>query len=371
MARYLFSSHDGYGLGHARRNTLIAQALLRHDPLAEIVVVSGISPKRWVFSVPRIQVVHVPPLVKDADGSYATSRTTFEGAVAERQRIFRREVESFRPDVVIVDRHPFGIADELRDGLVTAKESGASLILGLRDVLDEPSIVQGELEGRGWRGATDLYDRFLVYGSRNLCDHEEEYGLPVTPSYCGFVTEVAPAASSTRDLLVVAAGGGGDGERVFELGASILAANRLWRGLLAVGPYANERAVESLGIHEPDRIEVRRNVQGYTSILTRAWGTIQMAGYNSTFEALGAGLRPILVPRRSPRREQAIRATRLAALGLADVVDSGASYSEVMWFLGRDRLLDSGSLSSAGISLDGAERAAELVSSMVARPAST
>jgi predicted glycosyltransferase len=92
VARYLFSSHDGYGLGHTRRNTLIAQALLNHDPYAEITVVSGISPKRWVFSVPGIKVVHVPPLIKDADGSFKSSQTTFEAAVAERQRVFKREI---------------------------------------------------------------------------------------------------------------------------------------------------------------------------------------------------------------------------------------------------------------------------------------
>jgi len=52
-------------------------------------------------------------------------------------------------------------------------------------------------------------------------------------------------------------------------------------------------------------------------------------------------------------------------MGLADVVDSGASCSEVTWLLGRSRLLENGSLHSAGISLDGAQRAAELLASMV------
>lgn len=371
MARYLFSSHDGFGLGHARRNTLIAKALLEHDRDAEIVVMSGISPKRWIFSAPNIRVVHVPPLVKGSDGSYASSESTFEEAVAERRRIFSREVESFRPDVVVVDRHPFGVADELRHGLTEARNQGANLLLGLRDVLDDPSIIEGELAGKGWSGATDLFHQFLVYGSRSLCDHQAEYGLPVEPTYCGFVTEVVADSGFERDLLVVAAGGGGDGEQVFRIGAGILSTNPQWKGLLAVGPYANEELLDSLGILEPGRIEVRRNVQDYASVLSRAFATIQMAGYNSTFEALGAGLRPILVPRRSPRREQAIRATRLAAMGLADVVDFGASHSEIMWLLGQSRLLNPVSLSSAGIHLNGADRAARILSSSVLRPAST
>ncbi len=31
MATYLFSSHDGYGLGHVRRNVLVAREILRHE----------------------------------------------------------------------------------------------------------------------------------------------------------------------------------------------------------------------------------------------------------------------------------------------------------------------------------------------------
>ncbi len=86
-----------------------------------------------------------------------------------------------------------------------------------------------------------------------------------------------------------------------------------------------------------------------------------MAGYNSTLEALAAGIKPVLVPRRTPRREQAIRAARLAGLGLADMVDEDASVEEVLWLLRRDRLLPPGALSSAGLALDGAERAAETI----------
>jgi predicted glycosyltransferase len=83
-----------------------------------------------------------------------------------------------------------------------------------------------------------------------------------------------------------------------------------------------------------------------------------MAGYNSTFEALAAGIRPILVPRRHPRREQLIRASRLAALGLADVLDEDIGPADVSWLLDHARRLDPERLETAGISLDGAQRAA-------------
>ncbi|NUS50408.1 MAG: hypothetical protein HOQ22_05120, partial [Nocardioidaceae bacterium] len=56
--------------------------------------------------------------------------------------------------------------------------------------------------------------------------------------------------------------------------------------------------------------------------------------------------------------EQAIRAGRLAALGLADVVDEGADVGEVAWLLGRPRTLRPDALQDAGIDLDGAGNAA-------------
>ena len=43
MARYLFFSHDGFGLGHVRRNTLVARALLGREPEAEVAIVTGLA----------------------------------------------------------------------------------------------------------------------------------------------------------------------------------------------------------------------------------------------------------------------------------------------------------------------------------------
>ena len=62
MSRYLFSSHDGFGLGHVRRNTLIARALLAQDPDAEIALVTGVAMRPAWLGDERMHVVEVPPL---------------------------------------------------------------------------------------------------------------------------------------------------------------------------------------------------------------------------------------------------------------------------------------------------------------------
>jgi predicted glycosyltransferase len=363
MARYLFSSHDGFGLGHVRRNTLIARAVLARDPDAEVTIVTGLALKPAWLQHERMTVVQVPSLVKHSSGPYRNPTLPFEQALAGRAALFADTVAEVRPDVVVVDRHPYGIGGELQEGLHRARSLGSSLVLGLRDVLDEPRVVATELSGAGWEGVEDFFDEVLVYGERHLCDHELEYGLPMAPSYCGWIADRAPRRPRDPALLVVAGGGGGDGAEVFALGAALTRHVRGLRTILVAGPYATRSAVDDLAADESlaARLQVRRDVAGCAELFAEAGGIVQMAGYNSTFEALAAGIRPVLVPRRNPRREQAIRANRLASLGLADVVDETTPAEEVAWLLSRPRLLTADALADAGIRLDGDRRAAEAI----------
>ena len=340
--RYLFFSHDGFGLGHFRRNCLIAGALLRRSPEASVVLVTGLPvPPGWVDSS-RVGIVRVPPLLKDSKGGYQAIGSAFEEAIAGREVVFAALAAAYRPHVVVVDRHPYGTAGELRPGLLTTRDLGARMVLGLRDVLDEPGVVACELAGQGWEGATELYDEALVYGAPHICDHQAEYGLPLRPWYCGWVVDRPPPTPRRRHLLAVAAGGGGDGEAVFRLGIEVVERRRRWRGHMAAGPFADAGALRQLvrRSRARRRLRVDTRVEDCGRLFARSAAVVQMAGYNSTAEALAAGQRPILVPRRSPRLEQAIRAERLAALDLCDVVPEHAHPTTVAELL------------------DGAERAA-------------
>jgi predicted glycosyltransferase len=65
---------------------------------------------------------------------------------------------------------------------------------------------------------------------------------------------------------------------------------------------------------------VRRLVGNVPALARHAAATVSMGGYNSVCEILAAGCPGLVVPRTTPRREQAIRAARMAALGLLDVL---------------------------------------------------
>lgn len=383
MTRYLFTSHDGYGLGHVRRNVVLARAVLDRDPEADVTIVTGVRARPHWLRDPRLRVVAVPALTKGPDGRYAAcvpeQPLAAGGAqgpagvarvLAVRRSVFRDLVECLRPDVVVVDRHPLGVGGELTDGLRLASRQGARLVLGLRDVLDEASTVAAELAGPAWRAVPGLFDEVVVYGDRELCDHQREYGMAVAPTYLGWVVErpegssgaMAPVGGPVDErTVIVAAGGGADGDGVYALGVALAASCPDRRVMALVGP---EVAAGALDGALPPNLELHRPAGSCLPLFLAAGAVVQMAGYNSTVEALVAGLRPILVPRRHPRREQAIRAARLAALGLADVVDERADPGELSWLLARPRHLPGGALRRAGLGVDGAARAAELFASM-------
>ena len=300
-------------------------------------------------------------MLKSADGSYRHETLPFGDALRERERIFATLVEDERPDVVVVDRHPYGTAGELRTGLDLARGLGSALVLGLRDVLDEPSIVREEMRGRGWADVEDVYDDVLVYGGRHFVDHEAEYGLSLPLHYCGWVVErTGPEPSGPQPPRRRGRWRRRRSRRLRDGRASCSRTAPTWSvsslpvrtpaptrcaGSAELGP-GRARVVES-----PGRVRARGSRAPTRSC---AW-----PGYNSTLEALAAGRRPILMPRRNPRREQAIRADWLAGPGARRRRRRrrGSRRRRVPAAAHPAHLPD-GALEAAGIDLDGALNAA-------------
>ncbi len=237
------------------------------------------------------------------------------------------------------------------------------LVLGLSDVLDDPDAAALERAGPGWVEVPELFGRVLVYGSAAFCDHQREYGLPLSPTYCGWVVEPVERRTVDPHLLVVAAGGGGDGGDTFRLGLAALERLDAWHGVMVAGPYTDQLSLRRQAMQSPaqSRLALRTDVAGCGELFSGAGAVVQMAGYNSAFEALDAGCRPVLIPRSQPQGEQMMRATRLEALGLADVLRDRNEPDELVSLLGRPRHLAPGALERAGIDCDGAHRAASIL----------
>jgi predicted glycosyltransferase len=140
--RVLLYSHDSFGLGHVSRCRTIANAIVEADQSVSVLIISG-SPMIGSYEFRSgIDFVRVPGVVKQIEtGEYdsANLRVGVEHTMEMRTRIIRDTADIFRPDLFIVDKEPTGLRGEVVPALHLLKERGTPLVLGLRDVMDDPT----------------------------------------------------------------------------------------------------------------------------------------------------------------------------------------------------------------------------------------
>jgi predicted glycosyltransferase len=336
--RLLAYSHDGYGLGHLRRNLRIAVGLRRHRPDTEVLLATGAKAAERLASVHGIACVRLPSLVKAGPGRYESAEpgaTSIDALVARRSAILAETVSGFAPDILLVDRHPRGLHRELDEALDThrSRRPHARAVLGLRDILDEPVTIGREWDEQELTAAVvDHYDAVFCYGDRAVYDPVAEYSLPGVVAdrlrYTGYLADdlLAPDAAAIRQahsggarLAVCTLGGGQDAAGIAGafLAAMLHLRERNWRGVLITGPYMAASDVEALRIHPAAAdVAIIRMVTDVPSYLAAADAVFCMGGYNTTCEVLALAVPAVIVPRTTPRLEQLMRAQRLADRGL-------------------------------------------------------
>src|SRR5205823_11318087 len=146
--RVALYSHDTMGLGHMRRNLLLAQAL-RHSRLqAVVLMIAGAREASLLTTTAGVDCVALPSLWKDGGGQYHPRHlaVSLEELLALRAKTAGAALEAFAPDVLIVDNVPRGALRELDPVLESLRARRRTrLVLGIRDVLDEPGTLQVEL----------------------------------------------------------------------------------------------------------------------------------------------------------------------------------------------------------------------------------
>jgi predicted glycosyltransferase len=329
-------SHDTIGLGHMRRNTAIAQELVARVPGASILMLVG-CPAGMVFEPHAgIDYVKLPSLTKLGRGRWQAGSLRIDAATtrALRAGILDRVIETFVPDVLLVDHEPAGVWDELVEPIRALRaRKRTRVILGLRDILDDPDRV-----ARAWQASgtdhviSDLYDEVMIYGNQRFYPSDTAYGLealcPGAVRYCGAVTSARPV---TRDRwagpprrVLVSGGGGRDAYVLLDTvlaGFETLAPQRRPDLTLVAGPLMDTELADALR-HRATAVGAtfRATASDLPALLAGSDLFITMGGYNSVTEALVTGCPALVVPRVGPSGEQRIRGERLLALGMATVV---------------------------------------------------
>src|SRR5260370_5745681 len=131
--RFLFYSHDGLGLGHTRRHLALATALAELAPEASVLLVSGADDVHRLGLPDNVEVIKLPCLRKVANDHYVSRRLRISTSQirALRSALLLATVKSYRPTVVLVDKHPFGAGGEFHAALEKVRTYGAHSDLGL------------------------------------------------------------------------------------------------------------------------------------------------------------------------------------------------------------------------------------------------
>ena len=230
--RVLLYSHDSFGLGHVSRCRTIANAIVEADKSVSILIISG-SPMIGSYEFRSgIDFVRIPGVVKQIDtGEYdsANLRVGVEHTLEMRTRIIRDTADIYRPDLFIVDKEPLGLRGEVGPTLRLLKDRGTPLVLGLRDVMDDPTALAAEWERKNVVPALrDLYDEIWIYGLPQI--NKPLQGIVVPPSvrhkmvYTGYLRRELPLHTDapheidemSRPYILVTPGGGGDGAELVD-----------------------------------------------------------------------------------------------------------------------------------------------------------
>jgi len=353
--RIALYSHDTCGLGHMRRNLLLARTFARTLD-ADILMITGARESNSLAIPDGVDMLTLPSLFKLPDGTYRPRQFQFgiRDLISIRSRIIRTALESFRPDVFIVDNVPRGVMSELDEVLRYLRlRTTTRCILGLRDILDHPEAVEKEWAVRENVLAIRTYfDAVWIYGDPDIYDMTEACAFPADlrrmVSFTGYLdAQAAPAVNrpaapafpfARQSFNLCTVGGGQDGIHVASL-FSVASPRQRYPGLILTGPFMPSEARQRLAVAAArhKRLATLAFTPDPTLIYKKARSVVAMGGYNTTCELLSIGKPLLVIPRIRPRQEQWIRARRLHELGLLSAVyPSEVTIKGILDWLTRD-----------------------------------
>jgi predicted glycosyltransferase len=337
-------SQDSYGLGHLRRSTTLANALVAERPDLSVLLVVD-SPVAPFFDLgDHIDFVKLPTVVKVSAGVFKSGRLPISyGLVkAMRSTVIREVLTGFQPDLVLVDHMPGGANRDLVPGLrlIRALNHPTKVVLGVRDIIDNPAVTCDVWRREGFYDTLKkYYHSVLIYGSPEVFPTASAYRIDDTLSvgvqYCGYVCNMDPVKEpevirakldiGDEPIVVVMAGGGAD---AFRLMQTYLEALPLVNGaarastVMVTGPFMAEEQRKALRDRAREvGVQIRTSIGDSLSHLNAADLVVSMAGYNTMSEILRFRKRAIIVPRPGPSAEQRMRSSIFEQRGLVTTID--------------------------------------------------
>ncbi|RAM51209.1 MAG: glycosyltransferase [Hapalosiphonaceae cyanobacterium JJU2] len=343
--RLLVYSHDTFGLGNIRRMLAICEHLLNEIEELSILLLSG-SPMLHGFRLPQgLDYIKLPCLNRGETDNLAVKYlgTDIDETVKMRADLILSAAVNYKPDLVLVDKKPYGIKNELAPTLdyLQAKLPQTHFVLLLRDILDTPAKTIAQWHKDGYYEAIQkFYHLLLIVGMPEVFNLPQEYQFPAAviqkTRFCGYIRKprgrkqpdtIRDELQLTPDdkLVLVTPGGGEDG---FQLIDTYLASLKLLsdkqhiKSLIICGPQMptqHRQALYQTAKNYP-QVQMGEFTDDLMSYIAVADVVVSMAGYNTICEILSASKPAVVVPRTKPSQEQFMRSQRMYQLGCFETI---------------------------------------------------
>jgi len=314
-------------------------------------MVDGGRPVSHARSAAEPRMMRLPRLARSEGRLIALDAgIPVQEALEARRRALARMVARVRPDVVLVDHYPFSkweLESELHTALDEARQCNPEvrILCSLRDVVRKTRYEQSDRRAYERRILAELgarFDGILVHADPTFTRLEEHFArcadLPVPVRYTGFVAHRPPSVSRTKSQRAygVLSCGGGSASLAFLLNVmrafereAVGGGSKPMPLLVFPGAFVPASDIESL---KKAAAGSSARIQSFGPLfgpqLAGSKLSISRAGYNTCVAILQSRVRAVLVP--DPvMSDQAVRARRLAELGLAVSVEGNPSGTEL------------------------------------------